>query len=161
MGEPADGTTLSFPLSSGLVGDYSRQGRPMTSSKIFLHKACCHSPSYKMRLEREEKEEHVANPEPDEFTHQYPAEDWRRRFNEATRMIPNTKNAAKMAAPLKPYLNSRDLPKLPEKFYELFLRMPRHIVQKSFVGKGFQTVYTTEYARIKSIIMAKYQNGEM
>lgn len=117
--------------------------------------------SYKMRLEREEKEEHVTNPEPDEFTHQYPAEDWRRRFNEATRMIPNTKNAAKMAAPLKPYLNSRDLPKLPEKFYELFLRMPRHIVQKSFVGKGFQTVYTTEYARIKSIIMTKYQNGEM
>ena len=59
----------------------------------------------------------------------------------------------KLLGQLRPWLNAKQLPRLPVSLYNCFLRLPTHLIRKAYTGKGFQTIYTTTYARIKTEVL--------
>lgn len=54
---------------------------------------------------------------------------------------------------LRPWLNGKMMSKIPVDRYNDFLRCPTYIIRKAYTGKGFQTLYTTTYARIKREVL--------
>lgn len=60
-----------------------------------------------------------------------------------------------MIARLRPYLTSKTMGTLPRERYADFLRCPLYAIKRAYTGKGFQTVYTMQYAKVKSELNAE------
>lgn len=51
---------------------------------------------------------------------------------------------------LRPYLTSKTMNGIPRERYVDFLKCPLYAIKRAYTGKGFQTMYTTTYAKVKS-----------